>query len=259
MWDELRTSLTDLGADLLRLSILLVEALVILAVAFRLGRISQRHTETTLSRRAVGQNSAVLVGRLTAVGVMLVALLLVLGLFGASWTGLLAVVSAGTVAVGLALQDVLKNFVAGVYLLLERPFRVGDAIRVKDVEGTVHGIDIRATVIRNTRDELILIPNATVFTETLTNRSLSGTRRLDLTISNVSLSSAELFAMLETAFEALDIVRQPLPTPIVTRSEPDTIDVAWSLLYVGDRDGPNCILATLRNLLPTATIQVDGP
>jgi small conductance mechanosensitive channel len=256
MWDELRGPMTELGRDLLGALVLIVEALLILAVAFRLGRIGQRRIETILSRRAFGQNSAVLVGRLIAVGIMAIALLIVLGLLGANWTGLLAVVSAGTVAVGLALQDVLKNLVAGIYLLLERPFRVGDAIRVRDVEGVVHGVDIRATVIRNARDELVLVPNATVFTETLTNRSLSGTRRLDLTISNISLPSTELIPLLQSAFEAHAVVQPPLIPPVVTRSEPGTLEIAWSLLYVGDKDGPNYVLATLRELLPTATIQI---
>lgn len=258
MWDELRGPLIELGRDLLRASILLAEAIIILAIGYRLSRVGQHRIEFTLSRRAYGANGAVLLGRLTAVGIMIVALLIVLGRFGANWTGLLAVVSAGTVAIGLALQDVLKNFVAGVYLLLERPFLVGDAIRVKDVEGTVHGIDIRATVIRNLRGELVLVPNATVFTETLTNRSRSGTRRLDLTISDASLSASELLSVLRTAFDAHEFVHSPVPSPIITQSDPDGLKVAWSLLYVGDNEGPNKVLTRLHELLPAATIRVDG-
>ncbi|MDQ4099581.1 MAG: mechanosensitive ion channel family protein [Chloroflexota bacterium] len=258
MWDDLRGPLLELGRDLLHAAILFVEAALILIIAYRLGRVGQNRIEVALSRRAYGANGAVLIGRLTAVAIMIVALLIVLGRFGANWTGLLAVVSAGTVAIGLALQDVLKNFVAGVYLLLERPFLVGDAIRVKDVEGTVHGIDIRATVIRNLRGELVLVPNATIFTETLTNRSRSGTRRLDLTISESSLSAPELLTVLSTAFDGHEYVQTPVPLPIITQSDPEGLQLAWSLLYVGDKEGPNKVLTTLHKLLPRATIRVDG-
>lgn len=258
MWDEIRSTLIELGHDGLRAAIIVVEAVLILAVAVRVGRFGRRRIEDALAQRAFGRNGAVLVGRLTSIAVLIIACLLILGLLGANWTALLAVVSAGTVAVGLALQDVLKNFVAGIYLLLERPFRVGDAIKVREVEGTIHGIDIRTTLIRNLQGELVLVPNATIFTEILTNRSEAGGSRLDLTITNVGIDLDALAPMIQDAFEANEHVKKPLLVPVLKRVEPDTVALAWSVQYDGEPRAAHCIIGTLRRLLPSATIDVES-
>src|SRR5690606_11371705 len=122
-----------------------------------------------LSQRRLDWNGSVLLSRLVSISIKVAAILVVLNILGVSGTGLLAVVSAFTVAIGLSLQDVMKNFFAGIYLLLERPCRAGDRIVVKDVLGEVKGIDIRTTLIKNRDNELVLIPNATIFTEILRN------------------------------------------------------------------------------------------
>jgi small-conductance mechanosensitive channel len=79
-------------------------------------------------------------------------------------------VDTGT-AFSLAVQDILKNFFSGVYLLLERPFRVGDTIRVKDQQGVVENIGVRTTMLRTAENVEVLVPNVMVFTEVVTNHS----------------------------------------------------------------------------------------
>src|ERR687885_86199 len=69
-------------------------------------------------------------------------------LIGVPWTTVIALTSVLGLAASLALQDVLKNFVAGVYLLVERPFRIGEWIKVRDYVGAVETIDVRTTVLR---------------------------------------------------------------------------------------------------------------
>lgn len=68
-------------------------------------------------------------------------------------------------AVSLSLQDVLRNFVSGIYLLLEKPFKPGDTIKVADQKGVVDRIDIRTTVLRNSNKEEVFVPNFKVFSE----------------------------------------------------------------------------------------------
>src|SRR6266851_7692913 len=72
-----------------------------------------------------------------------------------------------------AIQDILKNFFSGVYLLLERPFRVGDTIRVKDQLGVVENIGVRTTLLRTSDNVQVLVPNATVFSEVVTNHTFA--------------------------------------------------------------------------------------
>jgi small-conductance mechanosensitive channel len=75
-------------------------------------------------------------------------------------------------AASLALQDVLKNFVAGVYLLVERPFRIGESIKVKDFTGAVETIDVRTTVLRTAEGDAVMVPNAILFAEIILNRGI---------------------------------------------------------------------------------------
>lgn len=85
--------------------------------------------------------------------------------------GLVAILGTVGLAFGLALQDILKNFFSGVYLLLERPFRVGDTIKVKDQTGVVENVGVRTTQLRTTDNIQVLVPNATVFSEVVSNHT----------------------------------------------------------------------------------------
>lgn len=259
MWETTRSTLLAIGRDLLLVFIGAVEAVVIFWLAARLARVVRRQVQAELSRRAFGRNSAVLLGRLSSVAIMFIALLVVLRVLGANWTALLAFAGAGTVAISLSLQDILKNFFAGIYLLFERPFRVGDAIKVRDVEGTIQGIDIRTTLVKNLRGELVMVPNATVFTEILTNRSRYGTKRVDVTISNVKGSPDGVYDRLRDAFAEVTPVRRPLELPKVTKMDPEGLTLAWSVFLEGETTPADTIADALRRALPEATIEVAGP
>src|SRR5438132_13851677 len=95
-------------------------------------------------------------------------LLVVLDILGVTPAGLLAIACAVGLAFSLAIQDILKNFFSGVYLLLERPFRVGDTIRVKEQQGVVENIGVRTTTLRTPDNVQVLVPNAMVFAEVVT-------------------------------------------------------------------------------------------
>jgi small-conductance mechanosensitive channel len=84
-------------------------------------------------------------------------------------------------AFSLAFQDILKNFIAGIFLLLERPFRLGDEITVESHTGVVENIEMRTTTLRTSEGEEVLIPNSLVYTGTITNRTRYPTRLFTLT------------------------------------------------------------------------------
>ena len=80
---------------------------------------------------------------------------------------LLGAVGLLGLAFGLAFQDVLKNFLAGVFLLLERPFRIGDQIAVAEQSGRVETVRLRVTVLRMEDGRHSLVPNQDVFTSAI--------------------------------------------------------------------------------------------
>jgi small-conductance mechanosensitive channel len=95
---------------------------------------------------------------------------------------LIGLLGLGSVAIGFAFQDIFKNFLAGILLLLQEPFQIGDQIRVGDYEGTVEEIAIRSTQIRTYLGERLFVPNAIIFTSEIQVRTAMNCRRTDLPI-----------------------------------------------------------------------------
>lgn len=229
-----------------------------LAGGWWLGRVARDWVQRALSRRSMGWNGTVLLSRLASVAIRIVAVLLALNALGVSGTGLLAVVSAFTVAIGLALQDVLKNFFAGIYLLLERPFGAGDRIVVKDVSGEVQGIDIRTTLIKNRDNELVLVPNATIFTEILRNDSFYGVRRMELTIKSDTRSVDEIEERMHAALESVESVKRPLPAPRIVGKTDGTLSMTTSLVVDNLDEAQNAVSQAVIDALPGDSIEVTS-
>ena len=134
-------------------------------------RLALNWTGSAMRRARVDAGTQILVKRALVVTWLVVTAVIVLGILGVNPTGLLAVAGAVGLAFSLAIQDILKNFFSGIYLLLERPFRVGDTISVKDQEGVVENIGVRTTMLRTAENIQVLVPNALVFAEVVSNRT----------------------------------------------------------------------------------------
>lgn len=90
---------------------------------------------------------------------------------------LLAGLGIGSVAIGFAFKDILQNWLAGLLILIQRPFNVGDQIVVNDYEGTVEWIETRATIIAQYDGRRVIIPNADVYSNAVTVNTARPTRR----------------------------------------------------------------------------------
>lgn len=96
---------------------------------------------------------------------------------------IIGLLGLSSVAIGFAFQDIFKNFLAGVLLLLHEPFRLRDQVIVNGFEGTVEEITIRATQIRTYSGERVVIPNSIVFTSPVQVLTAFQQRRTDLELS----------------------------------------------------------------------------
>ena len=149
-----------------------LQAVIVVFVA--IGRLADRQnwSASAMRRARVDTGTQILVKRALSASFVVVTVLIVLGILGVSSVSLLKIAGAVGLAFSLAVQDILKNFFAGVYLLLERPFRVGDTgSKLEDQEGTVENIGVRTTVLRTPEECQILVPNAIIFTEIVTNHT----------------------------------------------------------------------------------------
>lgn len=99
---------------------------------------------------------------------------------GVNTTSLIAVLGAAGLAVGLALQNSLQNFAAGVMLIIFRPFKAGDFVEVAGVAGVVESISIFSSTMRTGDNKEVIIPNGSIYGGTITNYSARDTRRVDM-------------------------------------------------------------------------------
>jgi len=150
-----------------------------LAVAYLVWLLVEAAVEVYLERRGVDPNLVVLARYLALVLILVWTAYLVAGREIAPLIGALGV--AG-LAVSLAAQDTFSNFIAGVVLLADRPFRLGDWIRVGDKLGRVEGITLRTTRIRTPDNELIAVPNAKVAGGEIQNLSAGGPLRIHVPV-----------------------------------------------------------------------------
>ncbi len=148
-----------------------LNAVIVVIIAMVGHRLALNWTGRAMRRARVDTGTQILVKRAMSAAFFTVTLLVVLGILGFNSTGLLTLAGAVGLAFSLAIQDILKNFFSGVYLLLERPFRVGDTIRVKDQQGVVENIGVRTTELRTSDNVQVLVPNAVVFAEVVTNHT----------------------------------------------------------------------------------------
>lgn len=137
-----------------------------------LGRLAER-TESKLDEQLVP-----LVSRAIKATIGVMSFLWIMQLLGYNISSLLAGLGIGGLAVALALQDTLSNFFGSVFIFLDRPFMVGDLIKIGDVEGTVEDVGFRSTRIRTYPATLVTIPNKTVANSTVDNLAKRPKRRV---------------------------------------------------------------------------------
>lgn len=101
---------------------------------------------------------------------------------GIQTTSIIAILGAAGLAVGLALQDSLSNFAAGIMILIFHPFRVGDYIEGAGISGSVEELGIFVTRLKTPDNKAIFVPNGKLAGDNLVNYTLNDTRRMDLVV-----------------------------------------------------------------------------
>ncbi len=156
----------------------LIVAAIFLLLAFLAGRILAAAIARIAVRRGRPDLGALL-GSL-AKGVLLIAGVLVASAIifpSVKPSDVFATLGIGSVAIGFAFKDILQNLLAGLLLLIRRPYRRGDQIIVKAFEGTVERIETRATIIRTYDGREVIIPNSDVYTSAVTVNTAHDKRR----------------------------------------------------------------------------------
>lgn len=177
------------------------------------GALAKEHFDATLTRYIR-----------TALSVVLnVALVIaILGFLGVETTTFAALIAAGGIAIGMAWGGLLANFAAGAFLIILRPFKVGDAVTAAGVSGTVEAIGLFSTTLNTDDNVLTIVGNNKVFSDTIQNFSANPYRRVDLTATiNNAVDHHDAIRILRSGLAAIpNVLAAPAPVVDVLQFTP---------------------------------------
>jgi small-conductance mechanosensitive channel len=193
----------------------LLWALVILVVVIVAGRVLRTIGEHGLERGGADAQVRTLVHNVLVASTVVLALLAALTAAGLPLSVLLTFGGLTSLAIGLAFQDLLRNVIAGIFLLVERPFRLGDLITVGELTGTVQTVELRTTALRLGDGRLAVIPNLSAFGGAVINASAYALRQFTVSIRLAADADVE---------EAMRRARQVLEaTPALEKEPPPRV------------------------------------
>jgi len=171
----LETKGLDIGLNLLY-------ALAIFIIGRWIAGLLKKVLRKVLQRQNVDETLIGFVINLVYILLLIFVILAALNQLGIQTASFVAIMGAAGLAIGLALQGGLANFAAGVLMLIFRPFKVGDYIEGAGTAGVVEEIQIFTTILRTPDNKTIIIPNAALTSDNITNYSEKPTRRIDLVV-----------------------------------------------------------------------------
>ena len=158
----------------------LITAILVFVIGRMLAGLLVKLTRTLLQRDKLDE---ILINFITSILNALLLLVIVVAALerlGVDTTSLIALIGAAGLAIGLALQDSLKNFASGVMLIVFRPFKTGDFVEAAGIAGSVEKINIFSTVMKTGDNREIVVPNGAIYGGNITNYSARPTRRIDM-------------------------------------------------------------------------------
>lgn len=160
----------------------LIVAIIIFVATLFVAQLGAGMVRKALQRRRSNPEVTLLLARLTQWTILSFGVIWALAQVKFDVTGFVAGLGIAGFTVGFALKDIAENFVAGILLLIQQPFSIGDSVQVKDYGGVVADIQIRSTTILTWDGLLVIIPNAAVYSNPITNYSKINKRRVTVTL-----------------------------------------------------------------------------
>ena len=234
-WDEVRRLLLETVEDFAGAVLDQVPLILLGMVVFVLGlavvRLAMRGVDRATGASRVDTAVGRLIQTLSRVVLITVVGLLALSIAGVNVGSALAALGIAGLAIAFAVQSILENFIAGILLLIRRPFRPGDQVRLGEFEGTVTDVNLRVTTIVDYDGEKVLLPNSTVFSEPIVNTTERGRRRSRVVVGvEYRDDHDEAREVIRAAVSGVEGVL-PVPPPQVLMVELNSSSVDFEVLY----------------------------
>lgn len=264
IWDLLHGRAQGLADALPKILV----ALVVFGLFLGVGRLVASGIRAGTRRVERRRNVGVVLARLIQWAWGLFGLLVAVTIVFPSFTpgDLVQVLGIGSVAIGFAFRDILQNFLSGILLLLNEPFRVGDQIIYGSFEGTVEDIQTRATFLRTYDGRRIVIPNARLFTEPILVNTAFTERRVECDLGiGVSDDIERARQLMQETLRGLEGVLQEPPPEVLVISLADSsvkVRVRWWTTPPRRRDmldSLDSVLTALKRVLAKNGIDLPFP
>lgn len=238
-----------------------VITLILLGLGVGIARTIQALTIRGLGENRIDINIRTLIGRIFYIITLAFAAIWVLSVWNVSLGIPVAAVTVVTLAITFTVQDILKDLVAGFYILIERPFHIGDQISTATYTGKVEDVQLRATKLRLVSGEEVTIPNALVFGGTVINNTYYGERRATITatLDETAYAKDETAEQILKAIQELEnIMVKPEPIVLLTGYTVEKKAVLMIRFWVANRQlsAVSDVVYTLHKILPDAELVV---
>jgi small conductance mechanosensitive channel len=177
---DVPTILQLVVASAVSIGLKVIGAIVIWIIGRWLIGLATRLATNALERQKIDPTLSRYLATMISVTLTIVLVVAILGFFGVETTSFAAILAAAGVAIGMAWSGLLANFAAGAFLMVLRPFKVGDFVTAAGVTGTVKEIGLFVTAINTPDNVLTMVGNNKVFSESIQNFTANPFRRVDL-------------------------------------------------------------------------------
>ncbi len=238
VWQSINGLLTSIVARLPHL----IAGAVVLLLFWLFSSLTRKAFLTATRRTRLDGQLQILFSRL------IVVFMVVLGIFTAltiiipsfAFGDFIAGLGLASVAIGFATKDILNHLISGVLILWQQPFRIGDYIIMKDDEGWVNNIGVRATSLRKSNGEIILIPNGDIYSSPLKIRRAGASYPMSLKFNIGYDSDLEISKQIvrDTLLESERVLGEPAPKVVITELASEGIRITANFRIDSNENRP---------------------
>lgn len=235
---------------------------VIIAVSVMVAKVVTIYLKKSLSGRMKREELDLLV-RVVSYFIILIGLLAASTHLNLDISGILVAGGVIGVIIGFASQSIVSNLISGIFIIIERPVKIGDSIRIGDVSGVIEEIKILSTTLMTFDGVYVRIPNEKIFTSNITNYVAHPGRRIEYSIGiGYSSDAAQAIALITSRLEDEPFVlKEPVPDVYVERlGENSVVLSVW--FWAPSEEWftmKKKMLQELRMLLSTSGIEINFP
>lgn len=239
-----------------------ISSIFLLVLGFLLGSFASRSVARFVAQRT-SRHHTVMIRRLVFYVIVLLFAIAALREAGFSLDVVLGAAGILTVAIGFASQTSASNMISGLFLLVEKPFEIGDVIEIESTVGEVVGIDMLSVKLRTPDNLYVRIPNESLIKSRVVNRSRFPIRRLDLTLGIAYAEDVERVEalLLSLAEKNTVCLEEPKPFVLVTAFGPSSVELQFSFWVPKDQllVGRSGMMVAIKKALDREGIEIPFP